>query len=82
MIFLLVDVVQAALQKLEQHIDRRYVEIGIVAIAGVQVRVRDARPGFRRFPIILDCKLKIVVGGVRDFKDAGEPHVDVVRDAR
>lgn len=79
---LVVHMFQAALEKLEKDIDRRYVEIGVVTITGIKVWIWNTRTRLCGLAIVLDSELKIVVGRIRDFKYAREPHIDVVRNAR
>ena len=61
---LVTDVFQAAFQKLQKHIYWRYVEIRVVAIAGIEVWIGNARTCFRGLAVIFDGELKIVVRGI------------------
>ena len=69
----------AVLHELDQAEERRYVQVGIVAVAGIQVGVRLGRPDEGGLLIVVDGKLEVVTGGVCHFEDACEPEVDIVR---
>ncbi len=79
--FFVIHVIQTALQEIEEHVNRRNVQIGIVAVARVEIGIRSTRPGLGCFAIVLNRQLKVVVRRIGDLENARQPHVDIIRDS-
>jgi hypothetical protein len=56
------------------------VQIGLIAIARLQVGLRLAGPDCRSFPVIMDGELVVVAGGVRGLEHPGQPEKCIIGD--
>ena len=75
-------VLHSTFDKLDQACKRRDVQIRIVTFACIQVGIWFRRLDQRGFLIVVDSQLVVVIGGVRDFENAGQPQVNIVRNLR